>query len=892
MASWSVGVSLRGKNGLSVLTGNGDPSPLLGEVGQPGFIDVSGARLFGPKTASGWPTTFVNLKATAADLPPDLQVNSVVVQPVSGDSNAVQLALKNSSGQTLFVVDANGNVTLAGTLSVAGAATLSNALTVSGLTTLSAALIKLPSSNAAALPINMLDSGGNSLFSVDGQGNIIAKGGLTAQGAASSGSQTVSSLTDTGTLTVRGLSTLADIIAQSIKVKLPASNAAAKPINLVKSDDTALFSLDGSGNLAAAGTATVGALSSTGAVSAASGSISGALSVGGTATLASLIVNGSTTFNQGLTVVGGLSATRFLGTSAGSASAPIFSFTAVNGATAPTSGLYSDGNFGQWYESIGGFVARSITYVNGTPRDQGANFVTHNSYSGVGNDDKVAYRWYVNATTLALSMTGAGTLSAAGALNVAGLTTSAGVKLSSGALTFADGSILSSATVATPASYASSATGTAASPAFRYASANNGAGLYFDGAQGNTFLSVNGFKSLYSTSAANAASGASGWAIASSLGAGSLLLALFGGGSSTVPVCSVDGAGALVNTGLHKTAGLTLTSGAVTFADGTSLTTAPTGGSAGQAGSQLRYNAGPPTTTAPATQNDGDSVIDTTNAVLYGPRANGVFPTQAIANLIGPSGPPGPSMLTSQSAGLGPAFVYTSTVSTTAVNGVAPGTSVASTFAPSYGTALMGLTYTNNSTTNDVTATLVNQSTGATVWSGTLTKNFNGTFGQFTVAQYPMAANNLYVWQLTSSASNTANLFVQPIYLYPAASPSYNVSSLATAALNNTALSTAGVVIPTAGTTTGLSWKFPKASSVFNFTVTSTYTSSVTLVLSKADGTAIASLTVPANSTALVFGAYLDGRYPMLANTQYYFLAKGSGTGTIVVDTQVLFSIA
>ncbi|RYF52449.1 MAG: hypothetical protein EOO38_00120 [Cytophagaceae bacterium] len=53
----------------------------------------------------------------------DPTLNSVIVQPVTGDANTVQLALRDSAGNSKALIDSSGNQTLAGTSSVAGAAT-------------------------------------------------------------------------------------------------------------------------------------------------------------------------------------------------------------------------------------------------------------------------------------------------------------------------------------------------------------------------------------------------------------------------------------------------------------------------------------------------------------------------------------------------------------------------------------------------------------------------------------------------------------------------------------------------------------------------------------------------------------------------------------------------
>jgi hypothetical protein len=175
-------VVLKGSNGLGILLGSGPPDSTIGVDGQPGYLDQTnnllyGPRLngswpsvgyqfggnllmyagappnsfgavgnlslditqgfiYGPKSASGWPSQPLlalvgpqgipgpqGAPGTSPTLPNDYTANSLIIAPVSGDSSPVQILIKNGSGQTVFACDANGNVTIAGTLTVSGAAT-------------------------------------------------------------------------------------------------------------------------------------------------------------------------------------------------------------------------------------------------------------------------------------------------------------------------------------------------------------------------------------------------------------------------------------------------------------------------------------------------------------------------------------------------------------------------------------------------------------------------------------------------------------------------------------------------------------------------------------------------------------------------------------------------
>jgi len=306
----------------------------------------------------------------------------------------------------------------------------------------------------------------------------------------------------------------------------------------------------------------------------------------------------------------------------------------------------------------------------------------------------------------------------------------------------------------------------------------------------------------------------------------------------------------------------------------------------GPAGSILRYGTGPASSSNPPKQADGDSYIDQQANTLSGPRANGVWP--APISLVGP---PGPTLdvLTSQSVGLGPSFSCTVAVGTTPVNGVYPGTTQPVVFAPTYGSALMGLSYTNPG--GAVTLSLVDQTTSSVVYSVSATGNLTSNAGQFAVNQYPMVANHQYVWQVTSSTAATANIWVQPMYLMPAASPSYNVSSVGTAQKTNTTFTATQINLTAGGSTVAQSYKFPKAGAVYSVTANNTNAAALTIYLSNAAGTKILTLTAPANAIT-TFGPYTASQYPMVANTQYYWLVSGSGTGSIFIDMQMLFSVA
>lgn len=708
----------------------------------------------------------------------------------------------------------------------------------------------------------------------------------------------------------------ADITGNSLVLTPVSGDASPLQLALMNGSGSSVFLVDASGDAQLAGTLGVSGATTLGALTAGqttlgSLGVTGNETVGGTfratgattlstlstsgqATLSSLAVTNAATVGSTLGVTGVTTAARFMTTGPGSSSGPILGYTgAFQGqGTSETTGLYCEGTYGQWYEMVGGYTARSISYSNGAPRDNGASAVTHNFYTGLGSASQIAHRFYVNGNSLAFAIYGNASATFFAALTASAGLTAAGLTLSSGKLTFADGSSLSTApaaaNVGSSATFGATSTGTAAAPAFAYSGANNGAGLYFDGAQGNVILSANGAKTLFTRAANGALSGASGVGVASTLGAGTQVFGVYGNAVdptvATNAQMAVDGAGVITASGLTLASG-----GTLTFPDGTKQTTA---GGGGTAGTQLRYGTGAPSSTNPAVQNDGDSYIDQQQSMLYGPRQNGTWPTPPVS-LMGPTGPAGVSMLTSQSVGFGPAVMCTTAVSPTAVLGTYPGSSQANTFIPSSATSFMGLCYANYNATVANTITLYDQTAGAVIWSGTAASNGVQNLGQFAINQYPMPANHAYVWQVSAASSTTASLFLAPLYLFPAASAFYNVSSLPTAAMVNYTFTSSATAVNVCGSSTiAMTIRPPKAASVYAFTVTNTNASAVTLQLWNASGTAIISISAAANSSAIYYGPYINGQYALAAGTQYYWVVKGSGVGSIYIDTQILFSVA
>lgn len=601
-----------GSSGPGIVAGHGDPNDTVGREGDV-FVDVDGARLFGAKSGGVWPSAFTSLVGPLGGLGP--------VGPAGKDGQDGSILRYGAGAPDASTTAHDGDF--------------------------------------------FIDEVGSRLFGPRQNGvwpssYVSLVGPTGAQGPVGPAGR------DGAEATLPN-----DITANSLKLAPVAGDGAPAGFAITNSAGTQVFAADAAGALTA-GQATVagltaGTLSVTGA-STQSGPVTlgSTLSTAGQATLNSLAVSNNATVGASLVVGGTDTAARFVVTSPGDVTAPMVSFSGLfHGSTGATysTGFYSESVYGQLYEAVGSYTARAITYVNGPPRDNGSGYITHNAYTSV-TGARDAHRWYVGGSSLALKILGTGDVAAQAGLSVAGTlsgasatfsskVTAAGVALSAGQITFADGSVLASApvgvNVGSSAAFTASSAGTAASPAFSYAGATKGAGLFFDG-QGNVSVSVNGAQSLYSTAAAGAASGQSGWAIASGLGAGSSVLALYGSGNTSTPVASIDGAGALsagsITSGAAQLGSLTLSSGGVLiFGDGTTMSTAASGtggGTAGPAGAMLRYGTGAPTTVNPAVQNDGDAFIQTDQNMLWGPRQNGVWPSTPVS-LIGPSGPAGPA---------------------------------------------------------------------------------------------------------------------------------------------------------------------------------------------------------------------------------------------------------
>lgn len=285
----------------------------------------------------------------------------------------------------------------------------------------------------------------------------------------------------------------------------------------------------------------------------------------------------------------------------------------------------------------------------------------------------------------------------------------------------------------------------------------------------------------------------------------------------------------------------------------------------------------------------GDFVIDYGGRFLWGPKPSDTAWAGSAKSIVGPTGPIAVNVLSTQSVGFGTGFVSTASLSATPVTGVYPGTTQTVAFVPQAATAFMGMSYTNPGT-GTTTLTLLDQTANAPIFSATVTANATANLGPYTTTQYPMQANRSYVWQITGSG--TANIAANPMYLFPAATPTYNVSQLSTATQIATTFSGTGKVLNAGASAISYAFRLPKVGYIYGFNYINTSPGALTLsVVANTGAGTLASFTIPASSSGFL-GSYAIGTYTLAANTPYYFTVTGSGSGSLFIDTQVVFSIA
>jgi len=311
----------------------------------------------------------------------------------------------------------------------------------------------------------------------------------------------------------------------------------------------------------------------------------------------------------------------------------------------------------------------------------------------------------------------------------------------------------------------------------------------------------------------------------------------------------------------------------------------------GDRGTSILTGDGPPDA---AVGSIGDAYVDVTNGLLFSAKTESGWP-QSPKSLLGTAAM---DVLTSQAAGLGPGFTVAGTLSPTVpLPGLYPGSTQQVPFSPIMANALMGISYSNVGAA--LTLSLLDKDTAAVVYSQAIPAASTGNFGLFGLATYPLVQNKAYIWQATG-ASGTANLIVNPIYLYPSASPAYSVTSLTTAARSTpTTFSATNAVLYMGGSSSqSYTWKLPKPAHLYAVTITNTSTGTLTVRMYQNSNSAVlVQYSVPPGTTQN-YGPYALGTYKMAsvqgvgAVGQYYWAAAGTGTGTIFVDAQVVMDLS
>jgi hypothetical protein len=638
----------KGSDGNTIIGVRGPPDGSVGKLGDYAY-DVTNVVFYGPKTSStAWPTgiSLVGPKgaSTPQTLPQDFVANSFVVSPVSGDSAPVQYALKNSGGTQVFTVDAQGNISTTGTLSVTGAAN-TGALTaasaaVTGNETVGGNLTVSGTATLGALQATNLNLSGNETVA----GNLTVQGQTTLQ-ATSTGALTATSLTSTGTTQSTG-----HIVTSN-------GTAAAPAFSFLSQTDTGLYLVTASATAAVLGLAVNGVQAFS--LTKAGLSLPGTLSVSGATTLSStlgvtgaitgastLAITGAITGNASLTVAGIAKAAGVAVTNQGNASdspniTPAVVFAGAFGGTSsyPPSGITSDsvGNLIFTYQGRAVIAMANTGYsaqVGNAPTTAfGINF-TAGAYTFSAGGATALSIGTNGSTTLGGGLSGnnfpciitqqsgtvlslrqgtnvVGTFDTAGNGTLASTMTAAGFTLSASGtkVTFGDGTVQTTAYNAavanSQAKWLATANGTTGAPAFTFTN-NTDTGAYLKG-QGTSgavlALSVNAADALtlqsggvsvpgtLNVAGTVTASGAVNAATISTTGTASL---------NTLTVSGASTVGAVTSSGAVKATALTITQsgGALTFGDGTTQTTAAAASSSGSAATYSATSNG--TVSAPA----------------------------------------------------------------------------------------------------------------------------------------------------------------------------------------------------------------------------------------------------------------------------------------------------
>ena len=898
---------VQGAPGYALRSGSGAPAPTLGNTNDV-YLDTTNANLYPAKTSSGWGSSYIALFGPQG---PTGATGAMGATGAAGATGAVGPAgptgATGPTGNTGAAgpAGATGAIGPMGNTGATGSAGATGAAGPAGPAGSTGSTGAMGAAGATGATGNTGPAGATGAAGAAGPTGQTGATGATGP-AGSTGAQGTPGATGatgatgpagaTGATGAAGSNaTLPNDVTGNCVVLAPVSGDSNAVQLQIKNGNGQVFLVDASGNVTAAG----------------------ALNIAGNTALAAVSATA-------VTSSGAVSAARFVATSAGSASNPLLQYTASGTGGPYLSGLYSDSSYGQWYEYVTNSLVRSITYANGTPANTGSNYVTHNFYSAIATQAGGSSYRFNTGNGLALNILGNSAATFGAALAVTGLTTTAGLTLSSGALTFADGSSLTTAALANQATYKATAAGTAAAPAHAYTGATNGAGLYFDG-NGNDLLSVNGAKSLYSTAASGAASGASGWAIASSLGAGSALFSLFGAASTTVPVYSVDGtgvvtSGALTATGTVAAPALSINAsgGKLTFGDGTSMTTAATASSSG-ANSAAQYvatslgSASAPAFTQTTDSNTGGYFTGSGATSAFNVAANGAQAASFTAGgLTLPTGtkltfPDGTTQATAPAqssagasilgVGYGPtgAISTSPTITSTPTVLMQPGsTSVNATFPATAGNFFVGAVFYVTSGTS-VVYELYDQTLAVSLYkSAAIASGAATTVGQFSATTYPMTSGSTYVWRVTGSGTFVGNVAPQYYMSLPVPAPVGVVSTFPLwqhiGAINSSTASN----MNGQGDNVALLYRNARASSIYTVTVSSAASGSGTAVFYiynlTAGSTTYTVLDITGATLNLAPGQTSQTQVlniALAATSQYQWRVYGSGSSTYTVSMQV-----
>lgn len=265
-----------------------------------------------------------------------------------------------------------------------------------------------------------------------------------------------------------------------------------------------------------------------------------------------------------------------------------------------------------------------------------------------------------------------------------------------------------------------------------------------------------------------------------------------------------------------------------------------------------------------------------------------------VGTTIGPQGVPGPITLTSQSATNGPTVGLTgNTLSATPTPLAYVGSSLVHTIAYGFGTAFMGGLFVNNSGAS-VVFNLTDLAAGATLYSVSVAANSLLPVGQFSTAAYPMPQGRSYQWQVTGTAAVTG-IYINPLYLLPAVTPSYSVGQLAFCGRSSATTTYTNVytaLFVGAVGSTNYSLIFRKPTSLYYVTCYNQTNAALSFGMANfTAGNYLWQQSVPANTTQS-FGPFVVGAIPFTVGSTYYWAATGNGTGAAYVDGQVVYSAA